>query len=144
MSRSTRLTFCFFLRFVALPLVVSVTATDSIHFIFGAITESFDIGSQLRSCFRYWSFLGLSRRICVFYAPFFESNVRFLLLLSLVSAYLLMFPLIPLVLAHISALSCFERSFRTFYYNFVSFPSFYSDFCDSDDYISSGHVHIFP
>ena len=43
-----------------------------------------------------------------------------------------------------SAPSFVERSFRTFLQLRLPIQYYFSDFCDSDDIISSGHVHIFP
>ena len=92
-----------------------------------------DRGPLLNHSHRFSSYLGrfesffyaFSRHYTRIYA-FFRLNVQSLRFLSLVPAQSLTIELIPSS-SLISALSLFERSFCTFYDNFVSFPRNFSD-----------------
>ena len=126
--------FCFSLRFIVLPLVVSGAAEYSIRFITGAVAGSVVVALKLRSC--SCTELYLVTRVLAYFLRRFWAEC------TVSSSSIARSRLFAHVFAHSvhlrssSALSFFERSFRTFLYNFISSSATSSDSCDYD----SGHL----
>ena len=123
--------FCLSLRFTMHSLVVFVTVTDSI------LSRFMHPSTVTRS--RY-HFLRLS---CVFRA-LFSSDVRSLRILSLVLAHICAHVCAHSVrLAHVSAHSCFERSFCTSSYIIVPSSLLVILVILTNTFLS-GYAHTFP